>query len=130
MAATVINPAIEQRIFYIASKLKSKMSIADLVKNKELFMSKRSIWTAGAVVAGIAAAGVIGFAAGQTKKIISDMNKKPKTEPARPAPVMSAGIEPQDNGKEDIFDDAAEDEKNSAAEVVYRESGLYTDDED
>lgn len=92
-------------------------------------MSKRSIWTTGAVVAGIAAAGVIGFAAGQTRKIISDMNKKPKTEPARPAPVMS-GVELPDNGVEDIFDDAAEDEKNSAAEVVYRESGLYTDDED
>ncbi len=106
------------------------MSIADLIYNKELFMSKRSIWTVGAVVAGIAVAGVIGFAAGQTRKIISDMNKKPKTEPVRPTPVMSAGVGSPDNGVEDIFDDAAEDEKNSAAEVVYRESGLYTDDED
>ena len=95
-------------------------------------MSKKALWTAGAVVAGIAAAGVIGLAAGQSRRIINGINKKLKTnnDNAHPAPVMATGNIDMDDGPESIFDDAAEDEKNSAAEVVYRESGLYTDDED
>jgi hypothetical protein len=82
-------------------------------------MDKNAIWTAGAVAAGIAAAGVIGLAAGETRKIISGMNKKLPQKPGRNGGNRNFS----GNSTEKVYSRKMNDDV--IAEAVCRESGLY-----